>query len=275
MSDWIIRFIKGVFMGAGFILPGVSGAALAIVFGLYQRIITFIANITKDFFKNLLYFLPVGIGGCIGIILVSYPLDYLFKNYEPYLIWGFIGCVIGILPKLWKDAKREGSSQVHLLIMIFTAIIGFIALYILKQHSDTESEVEATHNLFTWLFAGFIVSLTALIPGLSSANILIYLGLMKGLLEGIKALDLFVLIPIIVGAAVCLFPLSKIIDFCFKKAYVSTYHVVIGIVIASTLMIIPTDFDYLSVKALFCGLSMLAGMGLGWSMRVLEERYRG
>ena len=50
--DWIIRLVKGAFVGTGFILPGVSGGALAAIFGLYEKIITFIAHITKDFKEN-------------------------------------------------------------------------------------------------------------------------------------------------------------------------------------------------------------------------------
>lgn len=51
MVDWILRFIKGIFIGSGFILPGVSGGALAAVFGVYERIISFLAHITRDFKK--------------------------------------------------------------------------------------------------------------------------------------------------------------------------------------------------------------------------------
>jgi putative membrane protein len=273
LTDIVFRLLKGILIGAGFILPGVSGAALAIIFGLYQRIISFIANITKDFISNILYFLPIGIGGCLGIFLVSYPLDFLFVNYEPYLIWGFIGCVIGILPKLWRDAKRDGSSIKHVIIIISTAVLSFVLLYLLKNISGTESETVADYSIFTWLFAGFIISLTALIPGLSSANILIYLGLMKGLLEGIKSLDIMILVPLVFGAVLCVYPLSKLIEYLFKAAYKITYHVIIGIIIASTLIIIPDEFNYVSLKSIICVIAMITGICIGWGMRLLEEKY--
>ena len=60
-SDWFLRFIKGMFIGSGFILPGVSGGALAAVFGIYERIISFLAHITKNFKENVLFFIPVGL----------------------------------------------------------------------------------------------------------------------------------------------------------------------------------------------------------------------
>jgi len=271
MTNWLIRVIKGSLIGAGFILPGVSGAALAIIFGLYQRIISFLANIHKDFIKNILYFLPVGIGGCVGMILFAHPLKYLLTNHEPYLIWAFIGCVIGILPKLWKDARRDGGARKHIVILVLTAIFGFIILFVIKNYLRTE----IVYSFWTWLFAGFVISLTALIPGLSSSNLMIYLGLLDGMLDGLKSLDMMVLLPIIIGVAICLFPLSKLIDHSFKKAYTGTYHFVIGIVIASTLMIVPVNFNYLSSGVVICVFAVIAGIGLGWMMRVLEEKYRG
>src|SRR5690349_12353202 len=104
LYDWIFRFIKGMFIGTGAILPGVSGGALAAVFGIYERMISFLANITKDFKKNVLYFLPVGIGGVVGIFLLSIALSFFFERSEVQLLWFFIGCIIGIFPSLFKQA---------------------------------------------------------------------------------------------------------------------------------------------------------------------------
>lgn len=62
-KDWLLRFVKGMFIGSGFILPGVSGGALAAVFGMYERLISFLAHLTRNFKENVLFFLPVGLGG--------------------------------------------------------------------------------------------------------------------------------------------------------------------------------------------------------------------
>ena len=51
-QSWLLRFVKGMFIGSGFIIPGVSGGALAAIFGLYERIIGFLANIRKNFVEN-------------------------------------------------------------------------------------------------------------------------------------------------------------------------------------------------------------------------------
>lgn len=54
-KEWLLRFVKGMFIGSGFILPGVSGGALAAIFGIYERIISFLAHITRNFKENVLF----------------------------------------------------------------------------------------------------------------------------------------------------------------------------------------------------------------------------
>jgi len=96
-----------MFIGSGFILPGVSGGALAAIFGLYERMIAFLANVTKDFKKNVLFFLPVGIGALAGIVVLSFGVSYLLGNFETIILWFFIGCIVGTIPALWKEAGKE------------------------------------------------------------------------------------------------------------------------------------------------------------------------
>ena len=76
---WVIQFVKGMLIGSGAILPGVSGGALAAIFGLYEPIITFLSNIKKDFIKNVLYFLPVGFGAIFGVFVLATPIDYAYS----------------------------------------------------------------------------------------------------------------------------------------------------------------------------------------------------
>jgi len=82
------RFLKGVVIALGFILPGVSGGVLAAILGIYERMLRFMAHLTKNFKENLLFFLPVGIGGIVGIGLLSKPLEWLLQNYQIIVLWG-------------------------------------------------------------------------------------------------------------------------------------------------------------------------------------------
>ncbi|MDR1363429.1 MAG: DUF368 domain-containing protein [Spirochaetaceae bacterium] len=270
MIDWTLRLLKGILIGTGFILPGVSGGALAAVFGLYERIIDFIAHITKNFFKNVLFFIPVGLGALGGIFILSHPLAFFLENYEGEVLWGFIGCIVGTLPALWKEAGKAGRSKRHYIILILTTAIGFLLLFSVERHF----EIQAPQNFITWILAGALIALGVLVPGMSPSNFLVYFGMYKPMVEAFKTLDFHVLLPIILGGAICLFSLSSLIAILLKKIYAGLFHFVFGIVLASTLMIIPTDYNYLSGGTLICALALIAGILLGLWMGRLEEKYK-
>lgn len=69
ITDWFIRLIKGIIIGVGFILPGLSGGVLAVILGIYDKLIRFLSDIRKNFLQNVAYFLPVAIGMAIGIVI--------------------------------------------------------------------------------------------------------------------------------------------------------------------------------------------------------------
>ncbi|MDR1317050.1 MAG: DUF368 domain-containing protein [Spirochaetales bacterium] len=270
MIDWILRFFKGALIGTGFILPGISGGALAAIFGFYQRIISFIAHITKDFIKNVLFFIPVGLGALFGMFLLARPLSFFLENYEAQVIWGFIGCIIGTLPSLWKEAGKEGRATRHYIILILTALIGFGLLFAAKMFLEASIPL----NFITWIFAGFLIAGGILIPGMSPSNFLVYFGMYKPMVDAFKTMNLLVLVPLFFGAAVCLFSLSTLADMLLRKIYAGLFHFVVGIVIASTLMIIPLNYNYLSGGAVFCIITMIAGAAVGFWMSKLDEKYK-
>ena len=270
MIDWILRFFKGAIIGTGFILPGVSGGALAAIFGLYQRIVSFIAHITKDFIKNVFFFLPVGLGALFGIFLLARPLSFFLENYEAQVIWGFIGCIIGTLPSLWKEAGKNGREKRHYLILGLTTLIGFCLLFAAKNFL----EIQMPLNFITWIFAGFLIALGVLVPGMSPSNFLVYLGMYKPMVDAFKIMDLLILLPILLGGVACLFSLSSLIDMLLRKIYAGLFHFVVGIVIASTFMIVPLNYDYMSSGTVVCLAAMIAGFALGFWMSKLEEKYK-
>jgi putative membrane protein len=268
--DWILRFLKGALIGTGFILPGVSGGALAAVFGLYGRIISFIAHITRDFLKNVLFFIPVGLGALFGMFVLARPLSFFLEQYEAQVLWGFIGCIIGTLPALWKEAGKRGRKRRHYIILALTAVTGFCLLYAAKNFLAIEMPL----YFITWMLAGVLIALGVLVPGMSPSNFLIFFGMYKPMVDAFKTLDVLTLVPLFLGLALCLFSLSALMDMLFQKIYSGLFHFVVGIVIASTVMIVPMRYNYLSAGTGVCALAVLAGAGLGLWMSRLEERYK-
>lgn len=269
--DWVFRFVKGMFIGTGAILPGVSGGALAAVFGLYERIIAFLSDLKKDFLKNVLFFLPVGLGGVFGMFVLAYPLDYFLKTASIQVLWCFIGCILGTLPALYKEAGKEGRKPRHYVIMAVTAVLGFIGLWTARQYLN----VALPLNVGTWILAGAIFSLGVIVPGMSPSNFLMYFHMYEPMTAGIKNLDLSIIIPLGIGAVLCVLCFAKLMSIILKKAYAGVFHFILGIVLASTAVIAPTDYSGISTTGIIVSVAVfLGGIALGLSMGWLEKKYK-
>jgi len=269
--DWLFRLIKGMLMGLGVILPGVSGGALAAVFGIYERMISFLSNIFKDFWKNVFFFIPVGIGALISVFALSHPLDYFLKHHKVQVLWCFIGCILGTLPALWREAGKEGRKKSHITIAVVTSIVACIGLLLAKVYLN----VEVAQNTLTWVMAGAIFAFGFIIPGLSPSNFLMYMNLYEPMNEGIKNLDFSILIPVAIGGLACILLFAKLIAYIMKKAYAPIFHFIFGVVVASTIIILPSFSDYAGITlgtVIVTALLFIGGFAVGYSMELLDKK---
>lgn len=280
MISWLTRLIKGVIIALGFILPGVSGGVLASILGLYQKIINFLAHPTKDFMKNLLFFVPVGIGGILGIALFSAPLEFLLKHFQVPVLWAFSGTIVGTLPTLWKEAEQESKrTSTDWIWLIGTFIISGLLLFFLN---DLVGTIPA--NFFSFILAGSLIALGILVPGLSPSNLLLIMGLYAPMLSGFKALNLAnVFLPIAIGGAIAMILFSKSMDYALKHHHSRVYHFILGLVTSSTLLIVipnPRASEGISytgtniVTILAAIILFILGIILGLWMTKLEEKYK-
>lgn len=272
LFTWFFQFIKGMVIGSGAILPGISGGALTAIFGLYEPIIRFLADIRKDFLRNILYFLPVGLGGLFGVFVLATPIDYALTNYPVHILWTFIGIIIGTLPFLYKEAGKHGRNRKNILLTILTAIITFAFLFF----GNDIVQANISENFGAWILGGFIFALGFITPGLSSASFLIYLDLYQPLTKGIRNLNLSIILPVAVSGIISILFLSKIMRLLMNHAYATVFHLILGLIIASTLIIAPERalydgyrlFDYFLVFIVF-----IIGLAFGYWMGQLEQEY--
>lgn len=269
MIDWLLRVVKGMFIGSGFILPGISGGALAAVFGIYERIIAFLAHPFKNFKKDIKFFLPVAIGGILGLYILSFAVSFLLGSYQTIILWFFVGAILGTAPSLWRQAGKQGRQKRDYIIMLITFILALLFLIYGKHLFSTS----IPQNTWTWMLAGGLIALGVIVPGLSPSNFLLYMGMYKAMSDNIKDLNFSVLIPIAIGGLIVLISLSKLFDHIFKVAYPQLFHFILGVVAASTIMIIPTDYAGMSILGyVMCFVLLVAGAAVGYFMARLEDK---
>ena len=260
LVDWLIRLAKGALVGIGAIVPGFSGGVLAVVFGIYEPLIRFLGNLRVKFWQNVRYFLPVGIGGVIGVVAFSAVVDYAFSFYPAQFTWLFIGFIAGTFPSLVKVSGKEGRKTWHWALLAGMVIVTFFYM----RWMETIQNVTMAPNIWGWLLSGILMGLGLVVPGMSPSNFLIYLGLYQPMASGIRQLDLAVILPIMAGVVLCILTFAKLFSWLFKKAYAIMYHLILGIVVGSTAAIIPRGVSgwMIAVCAVLFAFGALASYGL-------------
>lgn len=235
MKKIIINIICGIAIGAGAILPGISGGVLCVVFGVYQPLMHVLSHPKEGIKKEWKMILCIAIGWAVGFFAFSNIIKFMFGKSEMYATWFFIGLIFGNLPALIKEAGKQGRNAKSFVGMA----IGFIVMTAILVTFLFLPNAAITPNFWWFGFAGILWGLSIIIPGMTSSSILMCLGIYEPFNEGLSVLDFTVIIPWVLGMAVIVILLSRAVDKLFKKHYSLSFHTVIGIVIASTVVIIP------------------------------------
>lgn len=248
---FIIDVLKGIALGSGCILPGISSGVLCVVFGIYDKLVNSIINIFKDFKKNFLFLFPIFIGISIGVLLFGNILRYLFSSYENIIKCIFAGLILGSIPTLIKSEVKEHSFRLHFLIYTIITLLFSILLIYLERTFNTSSIFNIS---FLYLFiSGFLMSIGVVFPGVSSTVILMLLGVYPLYLEAVSLLNFSVLFPMGLGLFFGCIIFLNIINFFMSKFSSQTMYSIIGFVIGSTFILLPNNLSVINVLLLGLG----------------------
>ena len=219
------RFFKGIIVGLGGVAPGLSGSVLLIIFGLYQKTLDALGSLLKDFRKNLRFLLPLVAGMFLGVLLFSKAIDFFLNNYEMPTRFCFLGLILGTLPMVWQEVKKEGFSRKYYGVIILAALAG---TWFFTVNPNAFPQI-TDPNLLQKLLLGVAVAATAIIPGVDPAVFLSTLGLYEMYVSALANVDLSILIPMVGGLAVGAVAISFTMSLLFKRFYTASFSVIFGI----------------------------------------------
>lgn len=240
--SFLYVFISGILIGMAMIAPGLSGCVLAVILGIYDKMIESLKFLFKDFKKNFIFLFVLSLGVMIGAIFFSRTLIYFYTNYEVFTKFLFIGLIIGGIPYLYKDILKK-NKKLNIYLVIITIIFSLI-LYYLSKNSLTFI-INNNKTKFWMFFSGFIYSVGKVVPGISGSFLLILLGLYEYMLSIfanpfiITIKDIIYLSPFILGFIMGVILFVNIINYLLEKKFGTTYSIIIGFVIGSLPAIIP------------------------------------
>ena len=253
ISAFLIKVLQGALIGLGAVLPGISGGVLCVIFGIYKTIMEFLADPFRKLKSHFPKLLPIGIGGVIGFLGIANVLSFLLDKYPAPSVCVFIGLITGMLPSLFREAGEQGRSKASFVSMGIAMVLIFALLISLQVFS-----VQITPTFVWYLFCGFCLALSVIAPVMSFSTLLMPLGLYEPFVAGIGHMDFAVLIPGGIGALATVILFAKAVDALFNKHYSVSFHAIVGVVIAATVMIIPFESFTASVASCVVNIICLA-----------------
>ena len=264
---WLRDLLCGALIGAGAILPGVSGGVLAVVFDIYRPFMEVLTRPRTAIPKYWVWFPPLTIGWCTGFLGFAKGIAACMDLSTTVTVWLFIGRIVGTVPSLFHEAGKEGRSLFSWVSLAVCALAVFAGLFYISRIA----EVSVKPNFWWYNFCGALWGASIVIPGMTSSSVMMALGLYEPMLEGLARLDLLVLSACLPGLLLTMLLLARLVTWFLRRHYSVAYHGILGIVLASTLVIIPTAYSgpgEIALSVLCC----IGGFALAYFLARLDRR---
>lgn len=233
----------GAALGVASMLPGISGATMAVAFGIYERLIRDLADLRTYLRKDFVFIMLIAVGLVAGTVICAKLLDGVLETYPAEALLFFVGLIVGQLIPLYSDVRAEAESSGYsrndmvsfafgILIMVFMVILSAFG-----GRGDIEVNHDAVGMCIMFL-VGIVVAVSALLPGLSHSTILLVCGLMTAFLAILKDLDLVLMAPMALGAVAAVLIFSKIIEKALTEHHLTTLLFILGLTVGSIMVVL-------------------------------------
>jgi putative membrane protein len=245
LSRTPVYALKGFCMGSADIIPGVSGGTMALILGIYERLLTAIRSFDRAWLQNLsrlrlkeafakndlMFLLPLVAGIALALFFFTriVPLPLLIITH-PEIIYGlFFGLILASIVILVGEVEKYGPTEI--ITTIAGVLIGFAIVNLVPVETPTAA-------WFIFL-CGFIAISAMLLPGISGSFILLILGKYAYIINALGDLNMVVIVAFGAGALTGLVVFSRTIGWLLKHYHQATLLVIKGILIGSLWMIWP------------------------------------
>lgn len=226
-------FFRGIAMGLADIVPGVSGGTVALVLGVYERLIRGISNINPDTIKNTLkrekngidlkIFLPLGAGIGLAFLIMSNIILFLLEDMASTTYAFFFVLILGSAILLLRSEKLDSTLN-----LIFV-IVGFcLAFYFVGLDSTTIG-----HSLPIIFISGLIAITAMILPGVSGALLMLFLNQYEYMLDALRNLHFIEIFTFLAGAVVGLLVFSRVLNKLLENYRAQTVALLIGLMLGA------------------------------------------
>ena len=245
-------YLRGIAMGAADLVPCVSGGTVALITGIYGRLISAIASVGIDMLSlvlrgriaeaykaidgNFLLLLAAGIG--TAIVGFAAILNWLLLHY-PLPLWAtFSGLVLASALSLVKQNYRSWRLRDWSFFTIGVAVAVSVGLTQAIQMPLTPLGI---------FFAGSIAISAMILPGISGSFLLLLMGVYQPIIAAVVNLELVTLALFALGCGVGLIFFSKLLQRLLAVAEKATMATLFGFLLGSLVILWPWQVTVSSV----------------------------
>ena len=241
LREMIFIFLRGLFMGSADIVPGVSGGTIALITGIYERLIYAISKIKFGFLKPLVkanfaefkeklldeidfeLFIPLGLGIGIAFITLAKVISYLLDTHTAYTFSFFLGLILASAYILYTKLEEFNIK------LVIITVIGIILSYIFVGLNP----IAANHSLIVIFISGLIAICAMILPGISGSFLLLLLGQYQYMLNALNSRNILEIAVFCIGALIGILGFSKILNYLLEKYESATMAFLIGIMVGT------------------------------------------
>ena len=237
----LLNILRGFFIGIANVIPGVSGGTIAVVLGIYERLIKGIDRtfrLKAGWMTSGFFVFQVVLGAGIGIVTLAHFMERLLERYPFGMAFLFMGLILGSIPSLVRQIEAPKFSV--------GGVIAFAVAFSLVVASSGGAEGLGIQHLpggfrtlGLFFLSGVAGAAAMVVPGISGSFVLVLLGTYTSILFAINNRDLFFLSIVALGALVGIVLVTRLIAFLLRRFHRTTYSAIVGLVAGSIVAIWP------------------------------------
>lgn len=228
----IFTALKGVIIGGTMLVPGVSGGSMAMILGIYDRLISAVSSFAKHKKENLAFLVIFSLGGILGILVFANPLLRLIERYPMPMLYFFLGAVAGGIPLIVKQSGAKRLSWRSCLYLILGLLV--VSLFAFIPSGSFQSEMNAGPASFLLLAAAGVISAAALVlPGISISYLLLLMGIYDEMMRAVSEFYLPFLLPLAAGLVLGILLITKGLEYAMTRHPHPTYFIILGFILGS------------------------------------------
>jgi len=232
IKEYAVNAAKGFTIGAAMTVPGISGGTLALILDIYDKLVSAVANIFKNFMKNMIFLAYVCISGIVGMFALSSLILWLLSLAPVPIRFFFIGAILGGIAMLFRKTGLKKPDLSFFICIIIGAAVVLAMSFIPEGMTDLSGAFSVSK--IPWLcVAGIGLAVAIIAPGISFSHMLLVLGAYESFFSAIKSLDIPFLLSVLIPAGIFTLLLIKLMEFAMTKHPKQTYSVIIGFVLGS------------------------------------------